>query len=545
LDSRIELAENAANSQDGEIGPMSPFRKILMTTAVATGVLGGPLAAGAVDVTAPGPAEPVPYAHVLLISIDGMHSIDLTNFLNNPANIASTLKTLSKHAVIYPNAYTSAPSDSFPGIIAQVTGGTPKSTGVFYDDSYDRTLFAPGSNCVGPAGTETAFAENIDVDKNKLNAGGKLGQPLTQIDPAKLPMAKVSGKCEPFYPHQFIRVNTLFEVVKAHGGHTAWSDKHAGYEILNGPSGKGIDDLFTPEINSLFPGSGTTDRTGSFTATQRYDEVKVRAILHEIAGLDSTGRKPAPVPAIFGMNFQSVSVGQKLAQSGPTDPPGLVGGYADGNATPNNALAGALTFVDDALGQMVTALAAHHLLDSTLIIISAKHGQSPIDRALRVAIDDGPYSLTPGHAFHIADDAALIWLAPQTRATDLEAAQKYLTQPAQTQGLRIAQLLTPASLKDIYQDPATDSRTPDFIALSTHGVIYTTGTKLSEHGGFSNDDRNVALMVASPRLSHRIIETFVQTTQIAPTILKKLDLNPNELQAVKLEGTKVLPDLGK
>jgi predicted AlkP superfamily pyrophosphatase or phosphodiesterase len=89
---------------------------------------------------------------VLLISIDGMHSIDLTNFLNDSAHLASTLKTLSNNAVIYPNAYTPAPSDSFPGMIAQVTGGTPKSTGVFYDESYDRTLFAPGSNSQGRRG---------------------------------------------------------------------------------------------------------------------------------------------------------------------------------------------------------------------------------------------------------------------------------------------------------------------------------------------------------------------------------------------------------
>jgi hypothetical protein len=76
-------------------------------------------------------------------------------------------------------------------------------------------------------------------------------------------------------------------------------------------------------------------------------------------------------------------------------------------------------------------------------------------------------------------------------------------------------------------------------------VVYTTGTKLAEHAGFSNDDRNVALMASSPRISHRIVETSVQTTQIAPTILEMLNLDPNELQAVKLEGTKVLPDLGK
>ena len=194
---------------------MTRLMKIPAITAVATGVLGAPMVAG---------AQQAPYAHVLLISIDGMHSIDLTSFLDNSAHLASTLKTLSNNAVIYPNAYTPAPSDSFPGMIAQVTGGTPKSTGVFYDESYDRTLFAPGSNCVGPAGIDTHLTERIDVDHSRLNAGGKLGQPLTQIDPAKLPMAKASGACVPVYPHQFIRVNTLFEAIRAHGGYTAWSD---------------------------------------------------------------------------------------------------------------------------------------------------------------------------------------------------------------------------------------------------------------------------------------------------------------------------------
>ena len=513
---------------------MRTFRKLLAGTALATGLLVQPGLAASDSATRP-------YAHVLLISIDGMHALDLTNFLESSANSSSTLKSLSHHAVIFPNAFTTAPSDSFPGMIAQVTGGTPKSADVFYDDSYDRTLYPPGSNCTGPAGTETNFAENIDVDQNKLDAGGKLGHPLTQIDPKKLPMSKTSGNCEPVYPHQFIRVNTLFEVVKAHGGHTAWSDKHPAYDILNGPSGKGIDDLFTPEINSLFPGGGTTDRTGSYSATQRYDAIKVRAILNEIDSLDSTGNKPAPVPAIFGMNFQSVSVGQKLAKSGPTDPPGLIGGYADANGTPNNALAGALSFVDDSIGRMVNALEERGRLNRTLIIISAKHGQSPIDRSLRVAIDDTPYTKTPGYGFHIADDEALIWLKPQTREAELKPAQNYLLN--QSPALGIAQLLTPASLKDIYRDPATDSRTPDFIAVSNHGVIYTTGTKLAEHGGFSNDDRNVMLMVSAPGISPQIVETIVQTTQIAPTILRALGLEPNELEAVQREGARALPDL--
>jgi len=480
------------------------------------------------------------YFHVLLVSVDGLHAADLQNWIAGHAN--GELAQLAQHGVVYPNAYTTAPSDSFPGMIAQVTGATPRSAGVFYDDSYDRTLFAPGSNCQGLPGTETNYAENIDKDQNALNAGGTLGQPLTQIDPAKLPLSNASGACTPVYPHEFIRVNTLFEVIRAHGGYTAWSDKHPAYDILNGPSGRGINDLFTPEINSLIPvpGNTTADNTTSFTAMRNYDEVKVRAVLNEIEGLNSTGARQAPVPAIFGMNFQSVSVGQKLAKSGLLDPPGLTGGYADANATPGKALAIQLGYVDDSLGQMVSALRGRGLLDSTLIIVSAKHGQSPIDPSLRVAVSGAPYTQTPGYAFHNADDVALVWLTPQTRTANLAAAGAYLESQAGT--LRIAALAGPELLRLLYQDPATDSRTPDFIALPQHGVIYTGGSKLAEHGGFTNDDRNVALVVSAPRIQGRVVEDEVETRQIAPTILRALGLDPHELQGVRLEGTRALPN---
>ena len=59
---------------------------------------------------------------------------------------------------------------------------------------------------------------------------------LDVIDPTKLPRRLVNGKCEPLYPHSALRTNTIFEVVKAAGGHTAWADKHPAYDLVNGPS---------------------------------------------------------------------------------------------------------------------------------------------------------------------------------------------------------------------------------------------------------------------------------------------------------------------
>ena len=482
------------------------------------------------------------YSHVLLISVDGLHAVDLQNWANDPAHASGGFAQLAQHGVVYPNAYTTAPSDSFPGMIAQVTGGTPRSAEVFYDDSYDRALYAPGSMCQGPAGTETNYAENIDKNQNVLDAGGTLGDPLSQIDLTKLPLSDASGACLPVLPHQFIRVNTLFEVVHAHGGYTAWSDKHPAYEILSGPSGTGINDLYTPEINSLIPvpGNTTKDNTTSFTATRNYDETHVQAILHEIDGLDSTGTKKAPVPAIFGANFQAVSVGQKLASSGLLDPPGLTGGYLDANATPGQALTIQLAYVDDALARMLTELQSQGLFGSTLVIVSAKHGQSPIDLSQRQAVDDAPLTKTPGYAHHIADDEVLLWLQPETRDANLAAANAYLQ--SESGPLKIEQLAGRELLRLYYQDPATDSRTPDFIGVSQYGVIYTTGSKLAEHGGFSNDDRNVALVVSAPGIQAKTVQDVVETRQIAPTILRALGLDPRELQAVQLEGTQALPN---
>ncbi len=421
-----------------------------------------------------------PYKHVLLISVDGLHALDLAEY--SAAHPASTFAALMHDGVVYPNALTTMPSDSFPGLLAQVSGGSPRTTGVFYDDSFDRTYFAPDSNCAGDPGTEVSFAENIDMDAKKLDAGGTPGQPMTQIDPKKLPMALVGGRCMPIYPHSFVRVNNVFEIVKQHGGYTAWSDKHPAYEWLSGPSGRGLDDLFALEQDSLIPGT-KIKTTGSFKSERDFDEARVKAVINEMKGMDSTGSHAAPVPTLFGMNFQAVSVGQKLPKSGPGDSAGLIGGYLDASGKPNTGLAMQLDYVDGALGELVAALKANKLYGSTLIIVASKHGQSPIDPASFQPLDDDPYTKTPGYGFHIADDASLIWLKPQTRAANLDAAQAYLTKSAKALG--IGKLLTPGEMAAFYQDPAKDSRTPDFMVGVNPGVVYTGGSKIAEHGGLA------------------------------------------------------------
>jgi hypothetical protein len=90
-----------------------------------------------------------------------------------------------------------------------------------------------------------------------------------------------------------------------------------------------------------------------------------------------------------------------------------------------------------------------------------------------------------------------------------------------------------------------DPRTPDIVVIPNVGVVYTGNLKKqSEHGGFAHDDTNVMLLVSNPHLRQRTLTTFVQTAQVAPTILQLLGLDPEALDAVRMEGTPVLPGLG-
>jgi hypothetical protein len=124
----------------------------------------------------------------------------------------------------------------------------------------------------------------------------------------------VNGQCVPVYPHEYVRTNTIFEIIKAAGMRTAWSDKHPAYEDLAGPSGTGLDELYAPEINSqdtLDAGAKEgDDYTTSYTGVRTYDSMKVTAVLNWIDGYNGARTQTQSVPAIFGLNFQAVSVGK-------------------------------------------------------------------------------------------------------------------------------------------------------------------------------------------------------------------------------------------
>jgi hypothetical protein len=479
--------------------------------------------------------------HVLLISVDGMHALDLTNYVALHPN--STFAWLQSQGVTYENASTSDPSDSFPGLAALVTGATPNLAGLWYDDSYNRNLIAPSSSgapCPGTPGTEVNLSEFLDYDSSRLDAGGG-------INPANLP--RNPKTCAPIYPHQYIRVNTIFNVAHNAGLYTAWSDKHPAYEWVKGPTANGVNDLFTPEVNSFpvnLPGITTPtfgscnplpqtpaagdDWTKSTQNIQCYDQLKVNAVINWIDGKTSDGQNSAPVPAIFGMNFQAVSVGQKLKS----------GGYTDELGTASANLAQDLDFVDQSLGAMVAEIMKQGLWPNTMIIVGAKHGQSPIQRSVKTAIDPAniPAIVGSSYAFDISDDASLIWLNDQSQTTSVA---NTLAQPANMATIGIQEIFAGPSMKTKFGDPVTDDHAPDILLKVHTGVVFTTGSKIAEHGGDNEDDVHTLLIVSRKGDQHIKTKLPVTNYQVAPTILRALGLSLAGLDAYRYEKIQTLP----
>jgi hypothetical protein len=530
------------------------------------------------------PSADSPIQRVLLISIDGMHELDYENCV--AAGTCPTLKMLGEMGVSYKHTSTSKPSDSFPGLMALVTGGTPKSTGAYYDVAYDRLLSPPaqptGNDLFGApglcqdnviTGTRTEYEEGVDIDQSKLGGGfagysDPLDGDFRAIKSTRLPRDP-AAHCAPVYPWNFLRTNTIYGVLHARHFITAWSDKHAVYAAVSGPTGTttpdNLDDYYSPDVNSHvenLPGIKTAkgvscdplpdliddDWTRSFDDIKCYDQLKVNAVLKWIDGKKHLSNDHLGVPAIFGMNFQSVSVGQKLIENG------VKGGYTDAAGTPRPNMLGEIEYVDAAIGQMVAELNAQGLTDSTAIIITAKHGQSPVDPNLFFPIPGhaplmngtppsgllGPAFLPDSEINQIGpteDDISLLWLTdPHQTNTAVDILQTHAEEA------EIDQIFSGHSLEQMFGPP--DPRRPDIIVQPEVGVVYTASkAKQSEHGGFAPNDVEVMVLVSNPHIKTKTLGTPVETRQVAPTILSLLGLDPNLLDAVRLEGTRVLPGI--
>jgi hypothetical protein len=519
--------------------------------------------------------------HVLLLSIDGMHAVDYYNCARGIAGAnggdpyCPNLAALSKSGINYVAASAPKPSDSAPGLMALVTGGTPKTTGIYYDVAFDRSLdgpqittgtglaAAPCTPYVAPTGTTTDNDQGIDIDDTQLNGGADAT--AAAIDPRKLSRNPAAG-CAVVYPWNFLRTNTIFGVIHEAGGYTAWIDKHPSYAMAAGPGGRGLDDYYAPEVDSnvvALPGVQTSlgascatvrdtsapSWNASFDDIQCYDALRVNALLNEIAGKRHDG-SPAVTPTIMGMNFQAVYTGMSVNETGVA-----TGGYQNAAGLPSAELLQEIQSVDTSIGSLVNALKDKGIYDDTLIIVTAKHGSSPIDPTRYVANGTNtpatllgtriPFSESPLNPTGIGateDDVSVLWL---NKGESVPAAVAILEQNATA--ISLGQIYYGPSLSLNYNvggwGPGQDPRTPDIIVTPNVGVTYSgSTTMIADHGGFAHDDTNVMLLVAFPGFNPQTVFADTATTQVGPTILKTLGLNPAALKAVKVEGTPVLPE---
>jgi arylsulfatase A-like enzyme len=283
------------------------------------------------------------------------------------------------------------------------------------------------------------------------------------------------------------------------------------------------------------------------------------------------------------MNFQTVSVAEKVdgpatligpdANGNYTTGPKELAGYLPGTTTPGPLLASALDYVDAQLERMVDTIHQEGLASSTAIIITAKHGQSPQDPLQLKRIKDGPiidainaaWTAQTGDQNNLIvagtnDDLWQSYLSVKTQAA-ADFVKTYLWNHSATAVLynndgvnRGTEQVAHSGLAQIYAGheaaaffgvPYSDPRYPDVFGRVQVGTVYTGGSKIAEHGGDNPGDREVPLLVYAPgAVPHSSVHAWVDTTQVAPTILHLLGLNPNALKAVREEGTKVLPGIG-
>ena len=594
---------------------MNSGTKFAVAGAAALAIAAVPLALSSSSALAAGHAQ---IKHVLLISVNGMHQSDLDWYVAHHPN--SELARLATGGAEYTHAKTSDPSDSDPGGTALMTGADPKLTGIYYDDEYSHGVFPAGTtNCSGPVpggdviydspddklpavpdllhngsgNTFPSFDEGGSIypggnDTNPALIMNLTPHPQSGLNPATYPVNPKT--CKPIQPWDYVGVNTIFQVIHNAGMRTAFSEKHAIYTSFNGPgsNGKSIDDFFGPEIDSqaVEPNGVPYPVDGAWTAdnaaTKQYDSYKVQAVVNWINGHNHSGTGPkVGTPAIYGMNFQTVSTAEKLksspavligpnAQGNYTEGPSLQGGYVtvNGQQVPGPLLQSALNYVNDALQRMADTIRADGEAHSTAIILTAKHGQSPLNSNQLQRIDDGPiiagvnaawaaqHPSSPTLVVQEADDDGLLWWLSDRSQAAADFVKNYLwthTAPAvnyagqtitvQHSGLR--EIFAGHQAAHFFGVPYSDPHHPDVFAISQVGTIYTTGSKIAEHGGDNPGDRDVPLVVYAPgtvqpgQSGHP-----VETTQVAPTILKLLGLRPSSLQAVQREGTQVLPGLG-
>ena len=376
--------------------------------------------------------------HVLLLSIDGMHEVDLDALHRAPTR-SSTLAALARHGVQYTNAWVNRldgsatnPSDSFPGLLALTTGGSSRDARrlvrrLLCARSLRPALRAARARAAPPSPTTRASSRQLshlwgnasdDTPTHDVDGGARRASIRRSCR-----MAKHRGACTPVYPHQYIRVNTIFEVAKAAGLHTAWSDKHLAYELVNGPSGERRRRLLRARDQL-----GSVEEPDPVGAGGRrlHRQVDVDRDLRRLQGAGDPQPDRRAAGATPGCPAPADTAGPRAGHAGDLRhelpgaqrrAEGLVGErrLLDAAGTPGPEVADALAHTDASIGKMVAALEARDLLRSTLdhrdrqarAVADRQDGSSSASMATRWRRSiDGAAPV----AGHIEDDVALYWL---------------------------------------------------------------------------------------------------------------------------------------
>jgi predicted AlkP superfamily pyrophosphatase or phosphodiesterase len=385
------------------------------------------------------PAQGTP-KHAVIIFIDGLRA-DLLD-----PELAPHIAALGRAGTRFANAEVGFPTDSMPGILGPLTGASPRGTGVPYDEYYDRHY--------------------------------KLAIELTEV--VTVPPG--------LKPHDLLRVPTLFEVAKAKGLKTGFISKHVGYEILQEPSGQGLDRLELPEM---------AEWKGPY---RDYDAKNFDVLTAWVAkaGIDIAG-------------IYAIAANYAMKDNGVTAP------------ETRAAIAG----IDAQVGRLVDAVAAAGRYDDTVFVVLGDHGDTDMPNAVASKGEGSVVGFLAEQGIKsvkiTADDVMLAWLADSSQA---QQAASLLDTPEAKTRFGINRVLGPDELKKM-QDFA-DDQMPDFVLLVKPGVVYTKlpSKKKAEHGGAFESDLRVAFVIEGPDIkSGAVVDTKVNVFSTAPTLAKRLGLS--------------------
>jgi predicted AlkP superfamily pyrophosphatase or phosphodiesterase len=333
-----------------------------------------------------------------------------------------------------------------PGILGPLTGASPKATGIPYDEYYDRHY--------------------------------KLAIEITET--VTIPPG--------LKPHDLLKVPTLFEAAKAKGLKTAFISKHIGYEILQGPSGQGIDRLELPEMVAW---------KGPF---RDYDAKNFEMLTGMVAkdGADIAGIYA--IAANYAMKEHGVVAAETRAAVGD---------------------------IDAQVGKVVDAVAAAGRYDDTVFVVLGDHGDTDTPNAVASKGEGSVIAFLAEKGIKAAkitaDDVMLAWLADSSQA---QQAVGLLHTTEAKERFGIDRVLGPDALKAM--GDFADDQMPDFVLMVKPGVVYTKlpSNKKAEHGGGSDSDRRVAFVIEGPGVkSGAVVDTKVNVFSTAPTLAKLLGLS--------------------